>query len=854
MIKKKFKVEGMSCAACQAHVKSAVEKLPGTFKVNVNLLSNSMDVEVEENVCSDQMICDAVKKAGYKAVSLSPLNGAKKADVTSSETDYSLAKLITAIVILLVLMYFSMGNMMWGFASPAVFDHHKNPAGNALLQLLLTIPILFIYRNYFISGFKKLFKGKPNMDSLIAVGATASLVFSLFATFMITYSTSALSLIARGELTGDVIKYESVIKTYTHTLYYEAAAMILTLVSLGKYFEGLSKRKTTDAVKKLMDLAPKTAIVSVDGEEKEVPIESVKVGDVVVVKKGGSVPVDGIITEGSASFDQSNITGESVPVFKESGEEVFSSTTVTAGYVKIRATKVGEDTSFSNIVKLVEEAANSKAPISRLADKISGIFVPLIFAIAAATFIVNLFVQLFSVGAESSAAFEISFRFAISVIVIACPCALGLATPVAIMVGTGKGAENGLIIKNAEILEKAHLIKTVVLDKTGTITEGKPKVTDFIGLGEQNIDILSAIYSLEAKSEHPLAAAITEYAEENGAILKAVSDYTAEEGVGVRGKIDGKNYCVGNSRALKDGEKIATDVAEEFSNQGKTPLFVTENGKAVAVISVKDSVKETSRQAVAALKAHGVHVVMLTGDNETTAKNIAAEVGIDEVVAEVLPSDKQRVVNSLKTDGKHLVAMVGDGVNDAPALTSADVGIAVGGGSDAAMEAGDVVLLRKSLTDVVNVIALSRRTINTIKLSLFWAFFYNFICVLIATGAFYYIPGVNFGIKPEYGSIAMSFSSVSVVLTALTINFFKPEKDKSPQAEQTQNQTITLKVNGMMCKMCEAHVVEAAFKVEGVNDAAASHETGTLTLTATKEVSIDKIKEAVRSAGYKVVD
>jgi len=850
-VKKKFDVQGMTCAACQAHVQKAVEKINGVKSVNVNLLKNNMAVDFDDGVCTVADIENAVDKAGYKAslpndVPVPALVG----------KDRSLAKLIVCIALLLVLMYFSMGNMMWRFPSPAVFDHNRNPMGFALLQFLLVLPIIFIYRNYFSSGFKKLFRGKPNMDSLIAIGATASLAYGIFALFMISYAQAMVSAGAEAE------RWRAVLATYHDSLYFESAGMILTLVSLGKYLEGLSKKKTTAAVTKLMDLAPKRATVLRNGEEIEIPAQDVVVGDIIVVRNGSIVPVDGIIVEGSASLDQSNITGESMPVFKKEEDEVFSSTTVTAGFFKMKATKVGEDTSISAIIRLVDEASNSKAPISKLADKISGIFVPVILAVALVTLIANLI---------AGSTFELSLNFAISVIVIACPCALGLATPVSIMAGTGKGAQSGLLIKNAEILEKAHLIKTVVLDKTGTITQGKPAVTDFV---EYEEGLLSAIYSLEHKSEHPLALSIVEYAEQNGASLLNVDEYRSVEGRGIEGKINGETFSIGNLKmaqekgALADG---AADTARKLASEGKTPLLVVKEHKLMGILAVKDTVKAGSAQAVGELTKRGIKVVMLTGDNRETAEVIAKEVGVSEVIADVFPADKQRVVESLKQDGKHLVAMVGDGVNDAPALTAADIGIAIGGGSDVAMECSDIVLLRNDLMDVLNVISLSRRVLNTIRLGLFWAFFYNFVCVIIATGAFYYING--FKINPMIGALAMSVSSVSVVLNALTINFFKVKRtvrsdggDPSliceaasacacalPSAATNDNEiTFTVDVEGMSCSHCTSRVEKACMQTDGVISAKASVENRNVVITANKAVDIEQIKTGIKNAGYEV--
>ena len=845
-MKKKFDVQGMTCSACQAHVQKALEKVDGVNSVSVNLLKNNAVVEYDESVCNEQKLSLAVENAGYKLIA----ETGSTPQVSPAKKDYTLAKLISCIVLLLVLMYFSMGNMMWGFPAPKVFDHHANPMGFALLQFLLVLPILFIYRRYFSSGFKKLFRLKPNMDSLIAVGATASLVYGIFALFMISY---AQAMVSAGT---DAEHWNAVLMTYHDSLYFESAGMILTLVSLGKYLEGLSKKKTTAAVTKLMDLAPKRATVLRNGEEVEIAAEDVQVGDILVVKNGASVPVDGVITEGSASLNQSNITGESMPVFKAEGDEVFSSTTVTAGYFKMRASKVGDDTSIASIIRLVDEASNSKAPISKLADKISGVFVPIILAIALVTLIANLI---------AGSSFELSLNFAISVVVIACPCALGLATPVSIMAGTGKGAQCGLLIKNAEILEKAHLIKTVVLDKTGTITEGKPKVTDY---EEYRDGIINAVYSLEHKSEHPLALSIVEYAKSKNAKLLDVNDYRSVEGRGIEGVIDGKRYAIGN---LKMAEDKGADIGEAkpkvdaFANEGKTPLLVICENEIVGIIAVKDTVKAGSVSAIKELVKRGIKVVMLTGDNAATANVIAKEVGVSEVIADVYPADKQRVIESLKTDGKHLVAMVGDGVNDAPALTAADLGIAIGGGSDVAMECSDIVLLRNDLMDVLNVISLSRRVLNTIRLGLFWAFFYNFVCVIIATGAFYYING--FKINPMIGALAMSISSVSVVLNALTINFFRIKRVKSENNAENSGETAenklsqkenenmkkyVLKVDGMMCGMCEAHVNNAVRQAANVTDVKSSHSKGTTEITCENDIDVEAVKAAIEKEGYKV--
>lgn len=858
MKKVKFDVGGMTCSACQAHVQKATLKVNGVKQAEVNLLKNSMMVHFEESLCSEQDIINAVTQAGYTA-GVSGKND-NKTENKKQEKNNSLINLIICITLLLVLMYFSMGNMMWGFPAPNIFDHHKNPMGFALLQFILTLPIIYIYKHFFVSGYKKLFKGAPNMDTLIAIGATASLIYGVFALFMIAHGQAgAINALNAGDLES-AQKYLQTVKTYHDNLYFESAGMILTLVSLGKYLEGLSKKKTTKAIEELIKLSPDNATVIRKGELVTIPASEVVKGDIVVVKKGEAIPVDGIIKKGSGAINQANITGESMPVLKSEGEEVFCSTLLNSGYIELEATKVGEDTSIANIIKLVEEASNSKAPISRLADKISGIFVPVILSIALITFIANFI---------AGAGFELSLNFAISVVVIACPCALGLATPVAIMVGTGKGAQNGLLIKNAEILEKAHLITTVVLDKTGTLTEGSPKVTDFI-LYNNDEQILSAVYSIELKSEHPLATAITAYGKEKGCSTLSVDNFESIEGVGLKGEVKGKTYLIGNLAGVIpncNNEEIINSV-NALASQGKTPLIITVNGVIGALIALKDSLKPQSKKAVELLKKRKIKVVMLTGDNYTTAKVIANEVGITEVIAEVKPDQKQEVIRELKKDKKQFVAMVGDGVNDAPALMSADLGIAVGGGSDVATETGDIVLLRKRLTDVVKVIDLSKRVLNTIKLGLFWAFFYNCICVLIASGIFYYINGLK--INPMIGSVAMSLSSISVVLNALTINLLKFDKIDTDEGgcknsscpatvneqikEITNMTTYTFKVEGMMCMRCVAHVEKACLKAPGVNSAKADLDSGIVTVECENENSLAQAKANVIAEDYKVIE
>ena len=810
MIKEKYIVEGMTCAACSAHVDKAVNSLDGIISCTVNLLSNNMEVEYDEAKCSSSDIIMSVTKAGYKAY----LPNAKKE--ISVEKDHKLTKLISAFIILIILMYVSMGHMV-KLPLPNFLD---NPINFAFTQFILTLPILYIYRNYFISGYKKLWKRNPNMDSLISLGATASVLYGVIAIYMMGY--------------GLATNNQDLVARYHHNLYFESAGMILTLVSLGKYFESLSKKKTTNAIGHLMDLAPKMATIIKDEKEKLVNVNDVNVGDTLICKRGEIIPVDGVIVDGAASIGEANITGESIPVYKRVNDEVFSATTIETGYIKIKATKVKEDTSIATIIRLVEEASNSKAPISKLADKVSGIFVPIIMSIAIITFILNL---LFNRG------FELAFNFGISVLVIACPCALGLATPVAIMVGTGKGAEAGLIIKNAEILEKAHLIKTVVFDKTGTITVGKPEVNETIFYDDKALEIA---YSLEAMSEHPLALSVINYAMDKGVKKGNVSNYEFLDGLGLKGEINGVTYYIGNTRLANElGINLDSEMKliNKLSSNGNTVLLVCEKERILGVFGIKDKVKETSKEAISLLKEQGVNVVMLTGDNKLTAEVIASEVGVNEVIAEVLPTDKNDVINSLKKDDKNLVAMVGDGVNDALALTTADLGIAIGAGSDIAIDSSDIVLLRNDLLDVLNVINLSKRVLNTIKGNLFWAFFYNCIGVILATGLLY--PTIK--LNPMVGSLAMSFSSVFVVLNALTINLFKIKREKK---EEVKMNSITIGVGGMMCKHCKAHVEEACKKVSNVIDAVASLEDKNVTVTYQGEINVEAIKESIKQAGY----
>lgn len=807
MMKKKFFIEGMTCASCVSHVDKSVRNLVGVEEVNVSLMTNSMDVEFNDQ-CSEKQIIEAVKNAGYQAFL------EKKAE----KKDNSLIKLIISFILLMLLMYVSMGHMI-NLPLPPFLLGHENALAFSLVQLVLTLPILIIYRHFFVNGFKRLFKLAPNMDSLIAIGSSSALIYGVFSIVMIIIGLS----------NND----HDILKQYHDNLYFESAAMILVLVSFGKFLEKKSKNKTTLAIKQLMDLAPKKATLLVEDEERVIPLEDVKKGDILVIKKGEIVPVDGKIIFGNASIDQSNITGESIPVSKTIGERVFSSTIVSSGYLKMEAEKVGEDTSINNIIRLVKEASDSKAPISKLVDKVSFVFVPVVMLIALVTFIVHMII---------SKEFEPSFNYAISVLVVACPCALGLATPVAIMVGTGKGAQCGLLIKNAEILEKAQHIKTIVLDKTGTLTEGKPRVTDVIKYDD---NLLTIAYSLENYSEHPLANSITSYCENKDIELLEVNEFHSLEGRGLTGQINGVKYYAGNLLLLKEKNLLTEEIEslyDKLSLESKTPLIFMSEDKVIGIIAVCDLLKPSSIQAVNDLTKLGVEIIMLTGDNKKIASMVAKEAMIDKVYAEVFPEDKQKIVNSLKKDEHHLVAMIGDGVNDALALSSADLGISLGGGSDIAKESADIVLLRNDLLDVKNIILLSKRVFLTIKVNLFWAFFYNCIGIVLATGILYQPLGLK--LNPMLSSLMMSISSLFVVLNALTINLFKTEKEKIKMKE------INLSIEGMMCNHCVNHVETALKAVGGVSKVEVSLQNKSAKVVCNDYVDEEALISAVEKAGY----
>lgn len=819
----KFNITGMTCSACSAHVEKSVGKLNGVKSVNVNLLLNNMQAEFDENVVSVSDIINAVVSGGYGA----SVAGEEKAKVkTENKTDSEISnmkfRLIVSIIFLVILMYISMGHM---FHLPflEVFDDTRNALAFAFTQFLLTLPILYVNRKYFINGFKTLWHRAPNMDSLIAIGSGAALVYGIAAIYCIGYGL------------GHGI--EEMTHEYMMNLYFESSAMILTLITLGKFLEARAKGKTSQAIEKLIDLSPKTAIVLRDGQEVTVDVNDVSVGDIVVVRAGQAVPLDGTIIAGNGAVDESAITGESIAVEKNIGDKVIGATINKSGYFTFKVEKIGEDTTLSQIIQLVEEASSSKAPISKLADKVAGVFVPVVICIALVTLIIWL---LLGYG------FSFALSMSISVLVISCPCALGLATPTAIMVGTGKGAQYGILTKSAESLETAHKIDTVVLDKTGTITEGKPSVTDIAPSGIDSVEFLKIAASVETLSEHPLARAIAEKADSME--LYNVTDFEQIAGQGVSGYIDGKKILAGNYRMMNEN---GIDVAEntDFAKSGKTALYFTRDNQFIGIIAVADTIKSTSPQAVSDMRAMGLDVIMLTGDNKLTAEAIREQLSLTKAIAEVLPSDKEEEVRKLQKSG-HKVLMVGDGINDAPALTRADVGVAIGAGTDIAIEAADIVLMKSDLQDVVTSIELSRAVIKNIKENLFWAFFYNVLGIPVAAGIFYGIAG--FKLNPMIAALAMSFSSVFVVSNALRLRFFKPKKDKTKKIREEIKMTKTIKINGMMCAHCTGRVSDALNAIDGVQAQVSLDNGGQAVVTLSKDVTDDVLKNTVMEAGYEV--
>ena len=828
---KKYKVTGMTCSACSSRVEKCVEKLDGVNNVSVNLLTNSMQVDFDENKLTEEKIANSVIQAGY-GMEIPTGKAEKKEgkeDVVEKNIESMKKRTIWSFIFLIPLMYVAMGHMI-GLPQPSFLTGDANAVSFALTQLLLCIPVLYINRAYFERGFRSLIHGAPNMDTLISVGSGASLIYGIFAIYRMGYGLGTQNM--------------ELVHRYLHDLYFESAVMILALINIGKYLEARSKGKTSEAIQKLIDLAPKTAMVERNGQVVEIAAEDVLIGDVLQVKPGSSIPADGIVVEGMTSVDEAAITGESMPVEKKEGDTVTAATLNKTGFIRMRAVKVGQDTTFSQIIRLVEEASSSKAPIARMADKIAGIFVPTVMGIALLTGIVWLLM-----GAE----FEFALSCAIAVLVISCPCALGLATPVAIMVGTGKGAENGILIKSGEALEITHNVQSVVLDKTGTITEGKPVVTDIISFGMAENEILEIGAALEKKSEHPLAEAVLLKAKDME--LPNAENFAAIPGKGITAKIQGNVYYAGNQKLIKEQgiscEKALSSI-EKLSEEGKTPLILADEKQTLGVIGVADVVKPTSAKAIQELKKLGIQVIMLTGDNARTAKAIQKQLDIDTVIAEVLPQDKEREISRLQEEGK-TVAMVGDGLNDAPALARADVGIAIGAGTDVAIESADIVLMKNDLQDVATAIELSKAVIRNIKQNLFWAFFYNVCGIPLAAGVLYPVFGLK--LSPMFGAAAMSLSSLFVVSNALRLRFFHSLKKGKTQPENIQEKKeeknmYTMKIEGMMCPHCQAAVTKALEALEGTKA-----EVNLEKKEAYVETGLEKeaLKKAVEDAGYQVL-
>ena len=837
-MKQKFDVTGMTCTACSAHVEKAVCQVAGVDQVNVNLLGNSMLVDYNEDQTDSAAIIRAVEAAGYGASI--PGGRAKAAPVRANPMEEEAAgmkrRFFASLVFLLPLFYIAMGHMM-GWPLPGFFHDTGNVMVVAMIQFLLTLPIMYLNRKYYTVGFRTLWHRAPNMDSLIALGSTAAVVYGVAALFQMAWGLGH----------GDQARVDK----WSMDLYFESAGMILTLITLGKWLETRSKGKTSQAITRLMDLAPKTALVVRDGAEMELPVEEVMVGDIIVVKPGGRVPVDGVVVSGGSSVDESALTGESIPVEKGLGDKVAAATINKNGSFTFRATRVGEDTTLAQMIRLVEEASSSKAPIAKLADKVAGVFVPTVIAIALVTAAVWLIL---------TQSVESALTAGVAVLVISCPCALGLATPVAIMVGTGKGAENGILIKSAEALETLHTIQTVVVDKTGTLTQGKPQVTDCIpapGVTEE--ELLCVAASLEKPSEHPLADAITAEARARNIPLVEVEGFQAAPGRGIRGALHGEEILAGNQAMLEQaGISLAGFEArgEELAQAGKTPLYFAQRDRMLGVVAVADRPKPTSAAAVQAFRELGIDVVMLTGDNQRTAQAVGQELGVSQVIAQVLPQDKEKAVAALQAQGKR-VAMIGDGVNDAPALARADVGIAIGAGTDVAIESADIVLMKSDLLDAVTAVRLSKKVIRNIKENLFWAFIYNIIGIPLAAGV--WAPITGWQLSPMFGAAAMSMSSVCVVTNALRLRFFKPDRREVPaEPEQihsekgTENMKKTMLIEGMMCPHCQAHVEKALNALEGVS-ATVDLAAKTATVTLTGQVSDETLTNAVTEAGYQVV-
>jgi len=858
MKSQKFNVTGMTCSACSARIEKNINKTDGIIEANVNLLSNSMTVKYDESVLTEKDIIKVVQDTGYGASSAERKKEAAAPDQKSdAEKEFHEMKkrLLISFIFAVPLLYLAMGHMLkWPL--PDIFHGEENAMTFAFTQFLLALPVMIINKKYYTVGFKTLFKGSPNMDSLIAIGTTAAVGYGVFAIYKIGYGL--------GHMDMDMVMQ------YSMDLYFESAAVILALITLGKFLEARAKGKTSDAIKKLMDLSPKTALVERDGQEVELPVEDVVKGDIIIVKPGQSVPVDGVITFGNSSLDESMLTGESIPVEKKVGDKVIGASINKSGYFKFEAQNVGDDTTLSQIIRLVEEASSSKAPISKLADKISSIFVPVVISIAVISTIVWLIL---------GASFEFALSIGIAVLVISCPCALGLATPTAIMVGTGKGAENGILIKSAEALEIAHQVQTVVMDKTGTITEGKPRVTDVVTKGISDVEMLKIAASAEKSSEHPLADAVVEEAKNRNLDLYDVKNFEAIPGQGLKATVNNKKYYIGNLRLVNEKKININDFEEKstkLADEGKTPLYFADEQNVLGIIAVADVVKPTSQKAIKEFEAMGIEVVMLTGDNKKTAEAIRRQLGITRAVAEVMPQDKEREIRKIQEQGRK-VAMIGDGINDAPALARADVGIAIGAGTDVAIESADVVLIRSDLLDAVTAVQLSKSTIRNIKQNLFWAFIYNTIGIPLAAGVFFNL--LNWKLNPMFAAGAMSLSSVSVVSNALRLKFFKPVRMTEEQEKVTgainnsddskvinkdlsninninggKEMKKVLTVEGMSCGHCKAAVEKALKSVEGVENAVVDLSNKTADVTLTKEVSNETLSKAVTDAGYDVVE
>lgn len=829
---KKFNVTGMSCAACSSRVEKAVSKVEGVQSCSVSLLTNSMGVE---GSASEESIIAAVEKAGYGAsvAGAEKKQSAETDQLKDKDTPVLMHRLIASVGFLVVLMYISMGHMMWGWPLPAFFADNHIAMG--LAQLLLCVIIMVINQKFFISGFKGLIHRSPNMDTLVALGSGASFVYSVYALFAMTDA----------QVKGNA----DLVMSYMHEFYFESAAMILTLITVGKMLEAHSKGKTTNALKALLNLAPKKATLLIDGKETEVTVDKVKKGDVFVVRPGESIPVDAEITDGSTAVDESALTGESIPVDKTVGDSVSAGTINKSGFIKCSATAVGEDTALSQIIKMVSDAAATKAPVAKIADKVSGVFVPVVIVIAVVTIAVWLLCGQ-TVG--------YALARGISVLVISCPCALGLATPVAIMVGNGMGARKGILFKTAASLEEAGKTQIAVLDKTGTITKGEPKVTDIIPFEITENELLKYAYSIEVKSEHPLAKAIIVKAEELSLNPYEVTDFKAESGNGLSAEYNGEKIIGGSKKYISSLINISNDIlskADKLSEEGKTPLFFMLDNKLLGIIAVADVIKEESPKAIKQLQNMGITVVMLTGDNERTAKAVGKLAGVDEVIAGVMPDGKEKVVSKLKKQGK--VLMVGDGINDAPALTRADIGMAIGSGTDIAIDAADVVFMKSKLTDVPAAVRLSRKTLRNIHENLFWAFIYNVIGIPLAAGV--WIPLLGWQLNPMFGAAAMSLSSFCVVTNALRLNFFditNPKKDRKIKYKSKKDDnamTKTMKIDGMMCSHCEGRVKQSLEGLAQVSQAEVSHEKGTAVVTLTAEVSNDVLKKTVEDQGYNVI-